>query len=1760
MNGLRFLGMEYFGSRDEDTARTSLVEAERGDLFVCIIGGRYGSGITESEYERACETGKPCFIYFKRAHAIQQWDDDPAAAMRLREFSAKLRRTHTCSEFDTPEELVLKLSVDLHNWLVARHLTRGLSRLSVEYLVRVQAFVSEYTGTPERPTPFGGRDAEFATLDAWLDDPSAPPYLLIAAGAGRGKSALLVRWTQWLLGQGRGVVPLFFPISIRFRTNLANVFFASLTSYLASLHDEQLSVSPDTPPEVWRARLTELLARPLSGKRRLLLVLDGLDEAADWEAGPDLFPTDLGRHARVVVSARLLGGDTDATGWLRRLGWIGLRGAQTLSLSGLSDQGVADVLEHMGAPLSQLGIRADIVRELHRLSDGDPLLVRLYVDDLLKQAPLSARLKVTDLHTIAPGLDGYYERWWDDQRRLWGEGRPLREKRVQLLLELLAGALGPLSRDDLLGLAPAELDSWSLVDAMEPLDRFIVGDGIHNGFVFSHPRLGIFWRERLPRSERDRLEERFLRWCEGEVALAERDSTYVLPSYVVEYFGAHLDRHKAPAIRFRPMLTESWRRAWVALEGANSGYRTDLRRIEEAVGNCVRTNSRAETDLVEIGARCALCIASVDEVSRTMPVELIAPLVTKRIWGGKGALRFARSIGDPMRRARALAELIGGESPEVRAVVMLEIIDILRGCVANEALFDVDVSERVVSLLGDLSADLSHEAIDPALDLALGLQKRSLMVEAVRHLLPRLGPGQVRRVLKTALAMRDEELRLRLLGEVARRNAGAVAEFAASNATGAWERAWVLLACAGQEGEGRASALEDALAACVSVLPSLPVRLEAAQSELLLAWAERSERGLALEHATRLFDSLIHAPVGDQRLRQLTSLVAASRDDKLRLDTVVHALETLVLLREPSAWITGGTLLRCALCTVDSSDPRLVNALDSAFACATGLSGESAFPREWEPRLAHIAKHLPVLQGNLMRALVRRVTDPVELVEVLVPWRASLDSSDLAWLVTDVCLTADAGPEWKHRSVSELAPHLSTADIQTLLDRLDQFEPDTMLAVVAALPVGLPETLSVRAAQIVLRARCEGDPRHAELWAAKTDAEGAATVSRELASRRHRSSSERRLLTALAPRLERDDLERCACSLQAIEDDPAHLLESCLKTLSSHHATRGLTSAWQALGADSRASLLAHWWARGDDPSPEFYEQVVAGVLQASSETSLASAVLHVVEHGGTSVADDLARRVVSSSEGPLMASSRSARIAAMLAPRVSDGVLLQHFNWFLGGLLGDAGGESQALFGCVSRVPADCFIRAFEVACQRIVERKEDPDDEAPTGALRSLAQLASRLDGSEMPLAKPLFAAIAASPEHNQVEASLEFGLRHDGPARLTEEMRTLMLGLKRPMSILSAALGWSARASEQPVCSLVLELVGRLPAAGEAARRLAASADLPLSVRTAAASGAWGCVLLLHSADWHRQEPAPRFRQLAEREVMLFSMVDHHGTEPPPLLPALIYLLPAASDRIQRNVLAGALRVVRTAWRYPWASGVVNAYAKEVLGPCLRHLTARQINRLWQRVRQLSSWIPLHGHTFDLFVEHLDSDVVRSQSDEITKHLVDLGPRSLVRWASVMCSNDTGDLVLQIGALHDASARAVAATAIAVNRPLSEAAQWKALALSSLYEIDGWQFGEQIAEKMTRLLGKNAWPELQANSAIPLVELPPGEPEDLEVARPASKGPDIVSWFWAARVSRSELMSCLAHEIEDGRVCDRSAIEAVVVATLDVRTWWP
>jgi hypothetical protein len=77
-----------------------------------------------------------------------------------------------------------------------------------KFSAKIQSFFEEYLisesgGDAPATVPFGGRNEEFELLDRWLDDDEGERRFVLAAPAGRGKSALLVRWIRHLEGSKR---------------------------------------------------------------------------------------------------------------------------------------------------------------------------------------------------------------------------------------------------------------------------------------------------------------------------------------------------------------------------------------------------------------------------------------------------------------------------------------------------------------------------------------------------------------------------------------------------------------------------------------------------------------------------------------------------------------------------------------------------------------------------------------------------------------------------------------------------------------------------------------------------------------------------------------------------------------------------------------------------------------------------------------------------------------------------------------------------------------------------------------------------------------------------------------------------------------------------------------------------------------------------------------------------------------------------------------------------------------------------------------------------------------------------------------------------------------------------------------------------------------------------------------------------------------------------------------------------------------------
>jgi len=109
------------GARPEDPETVSLLQVERTDIFVLVIGRSYGE-ITEREYDRARELNKPCLVYERLGRST--------TGEKLQRFIDKLsgpRGVPSRSTFQNAVDLAEKVAQDVNGWLV-----REYRRLSAE--------------------------------------------------------------------------------------------------------------------------------------------------------------------------------------------------------------------------------------------------------------------------------------------------------------------------------------------------------------------------------------------------------------------------------------------------------------------------------------------------------------------------------------------------------------------------------------------------------------------------------------------------------------------------------------------------------------------------------------------------------------------------------------------------------------------------------------------------------------------------------------------------------------------------------------------------------------------------------------------------------------------------------------------------------------------------------------------------------------------------------------------------------------------------------------------------------------------------------------------------------------------------------------------------------------------------------------------------------------------------------------------------------------------------------------------------------------------------------------------------------------------------------------------------------------------------------------------------------------------------------------------------------------------------------------------
>ena len=617
---------------------------------------------------------------------------------------------------------------------INQYFVQGLARLVFNYSARIENFLFEYLGGQGQRVPFGGRKTQIDQLNTWLDDPGAPPYLLMVAEAGGGKSALVTRWSAQLTTR-TDLEVIFVPISIRFQTAAQDVAFASLAARLAQIYEQQSTLPAALSAEQWKGQCETYLRLPLPAGKRLLVIIDGLDEATGWEAGPELFAKRPPAGLRILVTARTRAKEIDADRWAVRLGWQNDQIARKLHLPGLDHHGIAEALVSMGNPLDHLATQVDLVSELHRLSKGDPLVVRLYVEALQEMGAAAARLRPEDLADIEPGLDGFMERWWADQRKQWqmqGKDPFTEEERLLPFIHACTIACGPLLLNDLAELDKQHFGKGLLVTHMaELLGRWIIGDGKKQGYVFNHPRLRNYFSERLTPDEEREWQDKFCNW--GKRVLTALNTGAFdpkqTPEYLLRYYSTHLERSHAPAEAFYALLNNGWRRAWELVDISYGGFLNDVDLVWDKAMQAYAANlSSCAVTLVQ-QVRAALCQASIAALNSTITPELFAQLVAAKLRTATQALAVIKLMPDKKKQSEMLLAIIS----HLPSVWLEEALNIT-GTIRDEGT-RVSVLCAIASRLPETKRlQLLEEALDVAHTIKYDSSKVSVLSAIASHL------------------------------------------------------------------------------------------------------------------------------------------------------------------------------------------------------------------------------------------------------------------------------------------------------------------------------------------------------------------------------------------------------------------------------------------------------------------------------------------------------------------------------------------------------------------------------------------------------------------------------------------------------------------------------------------------------------------------------------------------------------------------------------------------------------------------------------------------------------------------------------------------------------------------------------------------------------------------------------------------------------------------------------------------------------------
>ncbi|MEE8566397.1 MAG: hypothetical protein V3S76_01500 [Candidatus Bipolaricaulota bacterium] len=630
-------------------------------------------------------------------------------------------------------------------------------------------------------------------------------------------------------------------------------------------------------------------------------------------------------------------------------------------------------------------------------------------------------------------LNGHFDRWWAEQHRLWGEAAPQKEQAVQDVFNILACALGPLKREELLALIGESAEpGLRLEDVLHIVSPFVTGDGETQGYVISDPQMREHLYNQLTEDERLIREGRFLDWGRRISKDLEvgKLSPEVAPAYVVQYYGTHMERSGGSEDDIFSLVSDNWRRAWIALEGAYTGFLEDVERAWRAAVEIDRNEVEKDNPAPQFGmeVRCALCKSSVVSLASEIPPVLLGALVEKKVWTPAQALTYTLSLPEGKRNfdifaphlteellRQALLATLAIEDWQIQAHYLIELVPYLPEAMLRDALGVIEKDLENWALWGklrELAPHLSGEMLGEILVAVQGIGDWKARADALVGLAPHLSDKQLQETLVTARALENTGAQAFVLvkmiphlPEVDR--AGFLAE--------------------ALEAARSAESYQYRVSTLTEVIRYLP---EAKRDEILLeALVAASELE---EEVFRLIALVELAPYITEPLAK--KFLAVLRDFKISLNQA-HALDKMAPYLPESA-------LREALATVKAIEDKTQRA-DALASLAPhmpetllreSLKEALAIDKKWIYREA-TAKLIPHLSEKLLReALVAAQELEEENSKEYTLAALALRFAEIGYPQEAYRLMREAEGTWAWVKVlSGLAPHLPNAQFREML-------------------------------------------------------------------------------------------------------------------------------------------------------------------------------------------------------------------------------------------------------------------------------------------------------------------------------------------------------------------------------------------------------------------------------------------------------------------------------------------------------------------------------------------------------------------------------------------------------------------------------------------------------------------------------------------------------------------------------------------------------